>query len=750
MVIKRILFTGVVALLVTGVGLTSGARASIQVPQTALDGTTVGKYLTPLPHFAQGTGVVPRVPAGSALAVSYNEFQQKVLPDSFYSGLPPGTITPYPGITFDPHLGTYVWGYKVGGAPQNYPGVTVEAQKGTGTSVTYTNNLGTATIPPILQRYITVDQTLMWANPLGLLANDPARFGPYSGPQPVVPHLHGGEVRSDSDGGPDEWWTPGGEGVLSTPVAAGGIRGPGYYKNVFDYPNAQEAATIWFHDHALGATRTNVYAGIAAFWFIRDQFDTGTVGTGLNLPAGPQEIEIAFQDRQFDTTGQWFFPDGHPDSGLNGPPGNPTIHPFWIPEFFGDVIVVNGRSWPYLQVEPRRYRFHLLGGSNARVYEIRVDDTTVPATPTAGPPIYVIGTDGGLLDAPAITASTPTNRLLIAPGERYDVIIDFAAFNGKTLTIMNTANAPFPGGAIVPDPLGTAELMQFRVNLPIVGTDTSFNPAAGGATLRGGSGQPPAIVRLANGTGGINPAVTLNKKRQLVLREVQGPGGPLEVLVNNTRINGIREGTVTPIPSSSRVGVNWLTELPQIGSTEEWEIINMTGDAHPIHLHMIQFQVMNRQVYNDIAYTPVYEAHFPVGAVIDGYGPPLNYNHVNVDGAIGGNPSISSFLTGVVQPPLPQENGWKDTVLTYPGEVTRIIARWAPQNVAVNGVTPGQNLFAFDPTYGPGYVWHCHIIDHEDNEMMRPYIPSKKADNTFAKFGGEIPAIMDILLLYGE
>jgi FtsP/CotA-like multicopper oxidase with cupredoxin domain len=380
---------------------------------------------------------------------------------------------------------------------------------------------------------------------------------------------------------------------------------------------------------------------------------------------------------------------------------------------------------------------------------MRVDDTTIPATPTAGPPIYVIGTDGGLLDEPAITSSTPTNRFIIAPGERYDVIIDFAAFAGKTLTIMNTANGPFPGGPIVPDPLGTAELMQFRVS-PTPVTDTSFDPATSGCTLRGGAGKPPAIVPLVNGTGGINPAVTLSKKRQLVLREIMGPGGPLEVLVNNTLFNGTRGGTVNPIPGSSRVGVNWLTELPQIGSTEEWEIINFTADAHPIHLHMIQFQVMNRQVFDDIGYTAAYEALFPVGAVIDGYGPPLDYNTVNLDGAIGGNPAVGPFLgVNPIQPPLPQEKGWKDTVLSYPGEVTRIIARWAPQDVAVNGVKPGQNLFGFDPTYGPGYVWHCHIIDHEDSEMMRPYIPTKKADNTFAKIGGEIPGIVEPLLLVG-
>jgi len=220
--------------------------------------------------------------------------------------------------------------------------------------------------------------------------------------------------------------------------------------------------------------------------------------------------------------------------------------------------------------------------------------------------------------------------------------------------------------------------------------------------------------------------------------------------VNNTLFNGLQEGSVTPVPGSSRVGVNWMTELPQIGSTEEWEIINLTGDAHPIHLHMIQFQVMNREGYDDVAYTALYDSTFPGGLPIDGYGPPSNYNTPNIpDGAIGGNPAVSGFLTaGTLTPPLPQENGWKDTVIAYPSEVTRIVARWAPQDVAVNAVTPGKNLFTFDPTYGPGYVWHCHIIDHEDNEMMRPYIPSRRADNIFARIGGEIPGIIAPLLLF--
>jgi spore coat protein A, manganese oxidase len=740
----KILFSGFLSLLIVGSGLIGGAQASVQIAQTPLDGATVLKWQDPLPVFGPADPTHPRQPAGSAYTVYYEEFQQKVLYNSFYSGSLP-IIDLGGGRTIDPNLGTTVWGYRVGARPQLYPGFTVEAQQGTPTTVTYINNLGTDTTFPILQKYITVDQTLMWANPLGALTTDP---NPYNGPQPVVAHLHGGEVRSDSDGGPDEWWTPGGEGYLSTPPAPGGIRGSGYFKNVYSYPNTQEGTTLWFHDHALGVTRTNVYAGLAAFYLLRDSFDTGLNTNPLKLPAEAQEMEIVIQDRQFDTNGQWFWPDGSVP-GLNiAVPPNPTPippgHPFWIPEFFGDVIVVNGKSWPYLQVEPRRYRFRLLNGSNARFYEMRLY-AAYPTTP--GPDIYVIGTDGGLLDAPAKTSSSDTDRLIIAPGERYDLIVDFTSFANQTLTLRNFASWPFPDGNPTLDTEPFAELLQFQVAASVTSPDNTVDPSIG-APLRGGTSQPPAIVRLVNPLNGTpGTGVTVNKKRQLILREVSGPGGPLEVLVNNTKFNGLRAGGVTPIPGSYRVGPNWLTELPQIGSTEQWEIINMTVDAHPIHLHMIEFQLMNRQLYDKTAYSYAYDVHFPGNAAIDGYGPALPYNHLNADGAIGGNPSVSHFCgLNPVKPPLPQEAGWKDTVIAYPGEVTRIMARWAPTGVALGGVKPGQNLFAFNPTYGPGYVWHCHIIDHEDNEMMRPYIPTKKADNTFATIGGEIPA-MELLLL---
>ena len=199
-----------------------------------------------------------------------------MLPATIYSALPP----PYA-------QGTFVWGYKVGSAPPHFPGFTIEAQRGTPTTVTYNNDLPLA---PFLQKYLTVDQTLHWADPLEQMGS----AAPYAGPPPVVTHLHGAEAPSAFDGAPDAWFTPG----LTD-------KGKGFVTNIYTYPNAQEATTLWFHDHVLGMTRLNIYAGLAAFYLIRDSCDTGVAGSGLNLPAGPYEIELCIQDRQFDTNGQW-------------------------------------------------------------------------------------------------------------------------------------------------------------------------------------------------------------------------------------------------------------------------------------------------------------------------------------------------------------------------------------------------------------------------------------------------------------
>lgn len=664
------------------------ALASVQVAQTALPGEAIPKYVDPLPVFAG-----QRVSA-TDIAVSIAEFQHPVLPASLYAGLP----APF-------SAGTFVWGYHVGSAPAYYPGFTIEAHRGTPTTVTYNNDLPAS---PFLQKYLTVDQTLDWADPL----SQQGSFSPYAGPPPVVTHLHGGEVPSAFDGGPETWFTPGLE-----------LTGPAFSTNVYTYPNAQEAATLWFHDHAMGVTRLNVCAGLAAFYLIRDGYDTGTEGTGLNLPAGSYEIEMAIQDRQFDTMGQWLFPDGSAGDPDDGPP-NPDTHPFWIPEFFGDAMVVNGKTWPYLRVEPRRYRLRLLNGCNARFLELRLVGSR---SNRPGPAFWQLGTDGGLLDRPVKLndPGAPRNRrLLLAPAERADIIVDFSGFAGWTLTLRNSARAPFPSGDS-PDPHTTGQIMQFRVDLPLSSSDASFNPAAPHATLRGGPQQPPAIVQLAQPDAGtIAPGVTIAQRRQLTLVEVEGPGGPLGALVNNTKFDGKREGSRTPIPDFTSDGCgNWVSELPQVGATELWEIINLTEDAHPIHLHLVQFQVVNRQRIHPERYLAVWSASFPNGTFIPGYGPPLAYDGLNADGAVGGNPAISAYLRGRAAPPEADEAGWKDTIRVLPGEVTRIVVRWAPQDIAVSDVTAGVNRYPFDPTAGPGYVWHCHILDHEDNEMMRPYSP---------------------------
>jgi FtsP/CotA-like multicopper oxidase with cupredoxin domain len=218
--------------------------------------------------------------------------------------------------------------------------------------------------------------------------------------------------------------------------------------------------------------------------------------------------------------------------------------------------------------------------------------------------------------------------------------------------------------------------------------------------------------------------------------------GPLEAFLNNSKWNGLRDGTTTPIAGSRSAANVFVTELPRVGATELWELLDVTDDAHPIHIHLIQFQVLNRQAVDVDGYRAAWAAAFPggtfagqqcdgsfgrtdypAGQIIPGYGPPLDYLTPNADGALGGNPAIGPFLTGPVLPPDPAEAGWKDTFKINPGQVNRVLVRWAPTETAVGDAQPGVNRFAFDPTGGPGYVWHCHILDHEDNEMMRPYIP---------------------------
>jgi FtsP/CotA-like multicopper oxidase with cupredoxin domain len=269
--------------------------------------------------------------------------------------------------------------------------------------------------------------------------------------------------------------------------------------------------------------------------------------------------------------------------------------------------------------------------------------------------------------------------------------------------------------------------------MAVPGADGSFNPATPGVTLRGGVGQGPAIVRLPGAPGGptvitaAGPGQNVQLQRRLTLNEVMGAGGPLEILVNNTLWDGSNpyggnRSDFTPVTSQ---GATFLySELPKEGETEVWEIVNLTADAHPIHLHLVQFQLQSRQAFDLKGYTAVYNAAFPGGGAflpgvyMPGYGPPKTYTTA-IAGAVGGNPDVTPFLKGAAVLPLPSEQGWKDTVIAYPGEVTRFVVRWAPTDLP-NTTSVANAYFPFDPNGGHGYVWHCHIIDHEDNEMMRP------------------------------
>jgi FtsP/CotA-like multicopper oxidase with cupredoxin domain len=386
--------------------------------------------------------------------------------------------------------------------------------------------------------------------------------------------------------------------------------------------------------------------------------------------------------------------------------------------------------------------------------------TQAPNAQSAGAPSAVpfwqIGTDGGLLDAP-VQLNTPgvpgALKLFLAPSERADVVIDFAGLRGASLILTNDALYPYPSGG-PPNPALDGQILRVDVTLPLSGTDTTYDPSTG-AALRGGTGQPAPIVRLtAAGSGVVAPGVKLDKVRQLVVFEqdtvdcaiTPASNGPMIDVVNNSKWTGLHDGTTIPIPGAQpdRYGQGlWLTELPRVGATEEWQFLDTTPDSHPIHIHLIQFQILNRQLVDVDTYTTAWAAAFPggkfagqlcdgtfgevdyaPGTIIPGYGPPGDYNTPNADGAVGGNPAFGSFLTGAILPPDPNEVGWKDTVKILPNAVTRVLVRWAPTALAVGAVAPGQNRYAFDPTTGPGYVWHCHILDHEDNEMMRPYAPT--------------------------
>lgn len=481
--------------------------------------------------------------------------------------------------TLHPRLGkTTVWGYDDGAHGPLYPGPTIEARRGTPVTVRYENMLPRKHLLPV----------------------DTSIVPRQSATVRIVTHLHGGFVSAADDGNPYE--TKFGEEYR---------RGQ---TQTVRYPNEQPAATLWYHDHALAITRLNVYAGLAAFYLIRDRYDTGREPNPAGIPGGAYEIPLAIQDRTFTRSGELFYPG-----------------PEWEPEFFGDTAVVNGAPFPVLKVEPRKYRFRILNGSNSRFYNLQI---------AGGPPFYHIGSEGGMFDAPV-----RRSRILALPAERADVVVDFAGFEGKNLVLRNRA---LPEGVVSPADPNLPQIMLFRVGRRV--------------KKRGPARIPKRLPGSRPNFG------APDRRRYITLEEVLNEDGdPIRSLIDGLRFED---------PVNIRV---------RAGDVEDWLLINLSADTHPIHLHLPQFQVLGRRPFDVARYRRALEAARSRGAP---------------------NPDPAPFYTGGPLPLQTDDRGFKDTVSANPGVVTKIRS---PFDLP-RGVRGTQK-----------YVFHCHILEHEDNDMMRPY-----------------------------
>ncbi len=450
---------------------------------------------------------------------------------------------------------TRVWGYN-----NSYPGPTFDVQKGQPIRVTWHNDLRHANNSLRADHLFAINQCL---------------HGPdITGRTPVtVTHLHGLKVAPESDGFPNLTFAPGSS------------------SSQYFYPNDQEAATLWYHDHALGITRLNVYAGLAGFYFIRDANEQA-----LNLPRGHNEVPLVFQDRNINASGRHVYNPENTD------------------EFFGDKIVVNGKVWPYLDVRRGKYRFRCVNGANTRTFTLDLRrQSGIASFPVD---FTLIGTDGGLRAQPLNVSS-----ITLMPGERADIVVDFAPFaDGTRINMRNTAVAPFPGGS---DTLNT--VMQFRVTNTPGHTD-------------------PIPASLNTITPMVPQQAVVHREFTLRLATVDTCG------IDTWLIDDLMFDDIT--------------DFPRIDTIETWSFANASAISHPFHIHLVQFQVLDRQAFT------------------------LNGSTVVPEGPL--------------LPPDPTEmDCWKDTVQCPPNQITRVIAKFEG--------------------FAGTYPMHCHILEHEDHEMMRQF-----------------------------
>jgi spore coat protein A len=670
-----------------GVARRAGLAPTVlaQIPGGTLDPFSVPKYQTPMliPPVMPKAGTIKNKMGKNAdyYEISMKQFSQQILP----AGLPATTVWGYGAVAAQKKNGLLL---------HNAPSLTIEAKWNTPVRVKWINDLVDSS-GNYLPHLLPVDQTLHWANPPGGTAGRDTRPtftstpGTYTGPVPMVTHVHGAVgVGDESDGYTEAWYLPDANDIpggyategswydfFAGKAAAnfGAAWGPGFA--TFEYPNENRASTIWYHDHTLGMTRLNVYAGPAGFYIIRGgpSGDAAVIdmqtGAAAVLP-GPApkendqfppnktyyEIPIAIQDRSFNTDGSLFYPDTRDFfDGIVSPfiPDG-EFSPIWNPEFFGNMMMINGNTWPFQIVEQRRYRFRFLNGCQSRFLILNFNN--IP-----GVEVWAIGNEGGFLAAPVNLTVSNNNHLLMGLAERADLIVDFTNVPVGNYVLGNVGpDEPFGGGVPdedfdVADPATTGQIMEFRV-IPAVAPDPT---------------TPPQFLQLPP----ITPLPAATVTRPLALIEMADFGvdsegitveGPVEALLGTVGPDNISP-TTPPGVWTERKWSEEITENPAVGTTELWEFYNTTGDAHPMHVHEIVFEVVNRE-----------------GLMLDADGEVAEPIQVN----------------GNVTPPESWETGFKDTVTAYPGQVTRVRAQFN---------TPGQ------------YVWHCHIVEHEDNEMMRPF-----------------------------
>ena len=706
----------------TGSDLASGTWAAVTHPD--LFGKVWGaKFTNVLPWALDRSNTVlvkalngaPLNPAGVPAGIGFVYNPDPVMPGAAPSVTPTYTIKA--GQVEWPMLAplgnaagiptTKTWGYgnkeletvfsDTAGLPVTFPGRTFVVRRNAAINVNWTNELVDAVTNAPLPHLVGVDQSISMQNDQSTRTVNADNQVVYTGNAiagvPIAVHHHGGDTAKEFDGGPDQWITP--RRVQAGPGVTGPNDGGPGKGLAYTYDNKQEAAMTWYHDHGEGVTRINAYGGLAGLYVIRDANEDKLVAQA-KIPSGPYELPVVLQDKCFTADGSMAYAADPADYPVQ--PNN-LVGPTHHPEQFGDVIVINGVAWPQLDVEPREYRLRLLNGSDSRVYVLQFGygganrrggfNQTLP--------IFKISNDLGLLNNPV-----EMNAVTIAPGERMDVVVNFGAvtaINGKKeVVVTNSGAVPFPLGApTVPNTMGAGTVMRFNVNQPLNAVATALNlpllakskvsTLKNNLVLRGLDASTPLLTP--------RPAIPVGTTvRRVLLAEGVDEFARIMPLLGSFQMAG--DEPYLNYPNQSNLGTlsfsQLPTETPKLGSTEVWEFWNNTVDAHPIHMHLVRFRLLNREVFSMSATAPIDNA---TGLQVMAETKPM------VNGWTG-----ERLLPGAVQlSGLPiaapkHEAGWKDTILCYPGEVTRVVMKFDRRGK---------------------YVYHCHILSHEEHDMMRWY-----------------------------